>query len=108
MMNLSYLRLNINDELQKALYRYEELKKPHEIHQEPEPPMITVAVKLEESPCATKEESLIRKHFGSRTRSNGDEDIMDDLDEMIFHKKSGTSNAGMNEEERRKRHLISF
>jgi hypothetical protein len=47
MMNLSYLRLNINDELQKALYRYEELKKPHEIHQEPEPPMITVAVKLE-------------------------------------------------------------
>ncbi|KAJ3707056.1 hypothetical protein LUZ61_010761 [Rhynchospora tenuis] len=91
--------LNINDELQKALTKYDEIKKPHGIHQEPEPPMIPVAAEPEESPRATKEESLIRKPVGSRARSGGDEDIMDDLDEMIFGKKSGTSGAGTSEGE---------
>jgi GAT domain len=104
--------LNINDELQKALSRYEELKKPHGIHQEPEPPMIPVAAEPEDSPRATKEESLIRKPAGSITRSGGDEDIMDDLDEMIFGKKSGNSSAGTNEGEGKKKasddDLISF
>lgn len=104
--------LNINDELQKVLSRYEELKKPHGIHQEPEPPMIPVAAEPEESPRATKEESLIRKPAGSRARSGGDEDIMDDLDEMIFGKKSGTSSAGTNEGAGKKKtsddDLISF
>lgn len=103
--------LNINDELQKALSKYEELKKPQGIHQEPEPPMIPVAAEPEESPRATNEESLIRKPAGSRARSGGDEDIMDDLDEMIFGKKSGTSSAGTNEGDGKKKpddDLISF
>ncbi|XP_078162530.1 target of Myb protein 1 isoform X2 [Carex rostrata] len=95
--------LNINDELQKAISRYEELKKPHGIHQEPEPPMIPVAAEPEESPRAPKEESLVRKPAGSRGRSGGDEDIMDDLDEMIFGKKSGTSGSGTNEGEGKKK-----
>ena len=42
--------LNVNDEIQKALSKYEELRKPSMVQPEPEPAMIPVAVEPDESP----------------------------------------------------------
>ncbi|KAI3881652.1 hypothetical protein MKW92_018991 [Papaver armeniacum] len=88
--------LNINDEIQKVLSKYEELKKPSVAHAEAEPAMIPVAVEPDESHRLSKEDSLIRKSAGSRIPRGGEnDDMMDDLDEMIFGRKSGaTSEAG--------------
>lgn len=89
--------LNVNDEIQKVLSKYEELK-PSIVSSEPEPAMIPVAVEPEESPRHTKEDALIRKPAGSRVGSHGgsNDDMMDDLDEMIFGKKGsgGTTSEG--------------
>ncbi|KAL6008212.1 3'(2'),5'-bisphosphate nucleotidase/inositol-1,4-bisphosphate 1-phosphatase [Asimina triloba] len=82
--------LNVNDEIQKVLSKYEELKKPSSVSLEPEPAMIPVAVEPDGLPEAAKEESLIRKPAGSRSRS-GEDAMLDDLDEMIFGKKAGPS-----------------
>ncbi|OVA02859.1 VHS [Macleaya cordata] len=87
--------LNVNDEIQKVLSKYEELKKPSSVHTEPEPAMIPVAVEPDESPRISKEESLIRKSAGSRAPRGGEnDDMMDDLDEMIFGRKSGATSEG--------------
>ncbi|KAH7692872.1 Target of Myb protein 1 [Dioscorea alata] len=92
---LLFEALNVNDELQKALSKYEQLKKPPVVHSEPAPAMIPVAVEPEDSPQFGKEDALIRKSAGSRAKSGGDDDMMDDLDEMIFGKKQGgTSSQG--------------
>lgn len=92
---LLFEALNVNDELQKALSKYEQLKKPLVVQSEPAPAMIPVAVEPEDSPQFGKEDALIRKPAGSRARSSGDDDMMDDLDEMIFGKKQGdTSSQG--------------
>ncbi|KAI3905065.1 hypothetical protein MKX01_017311 [Papaver californicum] len=76
--------LNINGEIQKVLSKYEELNKPFVAHAEAEPAMVPVAVEPDE------------KSAGSRIPRGGEsDDMMDDLDEMIFGKKSGcTSEAG--------------
>ncbi|RVW59336.1 TOM1-like protein 1 [Vitis vinifera] len=58
---LLFEALNVNDEIQKVLSKYEELMKPSEVPHEPEPAMIPVAVEPEESPRYAKEDSLIRK-----------------------------------------------
>ncbi|KAL9253871.1 TOM1-like protein [Drosera capensis] len=43
---------NVNDEIQKALSKFEDLKTPPLVHREPEPAMIPVsAIDTEESPC---------------------------------------------------------
>ncbi|CAN1842021.1 TOM1-like protein 1 [Linum perenne] len=86
--------LNVNDEIQKALSKYEEMEKPLPVVPcEPQPAMIVDAI---ESPNQSKEEedALIRKPAGTRAGTrNGEggsnEDMMDDLDEMIFGKKGG-------------------
>lgn len=92
---LLFEALNVNDELQKAHSKYEQLKKPPVVQSEPAPAMIPVAVEPEDSPQFGKEDALIRKPAGSRARSTGDDDMMDDLDEMIFGKKQGdTSSQG--------------
>ncbi|KVI07554.1 TOM1-like protein 1 [Cynara cardunculus var. scolymus] len=83
--------LSVNDELQKALSKYEEMKKPNEVQREPEPAMIAVATEPDEPPQVAKEESLIRKPAGSRGNNSNNDEMMDDLDEMIFGKKSGGS-----------------
>lgn len=106
--------LNVNDEIQKVLSKYEELK-PSIVSSEPEPAMIPVAVEPEESPRHTKEDALIRKPAGSRVGSHGgsNDDMMDDLDEMIFGKKGGggtTSEGGQDPKKPQppKDDLISF
>ncbi|KAJ0968059.1 hypothetical protein J5N97_024976 [Dioscorea zingiberensis] len=101
--------LNLNDELQKTLSKYEQLKKPPVVQSEPEPAMIPVAVEPEDSPRISKEESLVRKPTGSRARSGEDDDMMNDLDEMIFgNKRGGTSEGRQQNKQNEKNDLIKF
>ncbi|KAG7980712.1 hypothetical protein I3843_05G197200 [Carya illinoinensis] len=96
---LLFEALNVNDEIQKVLSKYEELNKPSDVRVEPEPAMIPVAVEPDESPRYAKEDALIRKPAGSRGSGPGgsSDEVMDDLDEMIFGKKGGgTSDSGHN------------
>ena len=83
--------LSIHEELQKVLTKYEELKEPVHVEPEPEPAMIPVTVEPEESPRAvSKDDAHLKKSGGSGDRSGGD-DLLQDLDDMIFGKKGGTS-----------------
>ncbi|KAF5450696.1 hypothetical protein F2P56_031025 [Juglans regia] len=94
---LLFEALNVNDEIQKVLFKYEELNKPSDVRVEPEPAMIPVAVEPDESPRYAKEDALIRKPAGSRGSGPGgsNDEMIDDLDEMIFGKKGGgTSVSG--------------
>ncbi|KAJ0014969.1 hypothetical protein Pint_21060 [Pistacia integerrima] len=86
---LLFEALNVNDEIQKP-------------------------VEADESPRHTKEDALIRKPAGSRGGSHGasNDDMMDDLDEMIFGKKGGggASEGGHDSKKQQnpKDDLISF
>ncbi|KAM7463561.1 hypothetical protein LguiA_031682 [Lonicera macranthoides] len=108
---LLFEALSVNDEIQKVLTKYEDMKKPSVMTTEPEPAMIPVAVEPDESP-RVKEEALIRKPPGSQSGSRGgnNDDMMDDLDEMIFGKKGGrsSSEAGPATKKEQKDDLISF
>lgn len=82
---LLFEALNVNDEIQKVLSKYEELKKPtislSPLESQP-------FIELDESPHF-REDALIRKSASSRVGILSHDDMMDDLDEMIFGKKSG-------------------
>lgn len=102
----------MNDEIQKVLSKYEDMRKPLVVQQEPEPAMIPVAVEPDDSPRVGREEALIRKPSSARSGGNNDE-MMDDLDEMIFGKKAGgggTSESGQDSKKQQppKDDLISF
>ncbi|KAJ8451382.1 hypothetical protein Cgig2_017773 [Carnegiea gigantea] len=89
---LLFEALNVNDEIQKVLSKYEAMKPASIQPSAPEPALIPVAVEPEESPRAGKEDALIRKPAGSRGIQGGQHDeMMDDLDEMIFGKKLGAT-----------------
>lgn len=76
---------------------------------EPEPAMIPVAVEPEDSPRISREEALVRKPAGSRAKSGGDDDMMNDLDEMIFGNKQGnTSNDRQQNKQDDKNDLLTF
>lgn len=107
---LLFEALSVNDEIQKVLSKYEDVKKPSVMTMEPEPAMIPVAVEPDES-ARVKEEALIRKPPGSQSGSRGgNNDMMDDLDEMIFGKKGGgsSSEAGPATKKEQKDDLITF
>ncbi|KAA8541250.1 hypothetical protein F0562_025143 [Nyssa sinensis] len=55
-----------------------------------------IAVEPDDSPLIRKEDALVRKLAGSRGVSQGrnNDDMMDDLDEMIFGKKAGGTSEG--------------
>ncbi|GFY81819.1 target of Myb protein 1 [Actinidia rufa] len=114
---LLFEALNVNDEIQKVILKYEDLKKPLVVPQEPEPPMIPVAVEPDDSPRVGKEDALIRKPASSRAGAQvgNNDDMMDDLDEMIFGKKAADGGGGASEprQDSQKQHppkddLISF
>lgn len=110
---LLFEALNVNDELQKILSKYDEMKKPLAGPTEPEPAMIPVAVEPDDSPRHARDDALIRKPAGSRGGAHGgsNDDMMDDLDEMIFGKKGGgTSGGGQDSKKQQssKDDLISF
>ncbi|KAG6495016.1 TOM1-like protein 1 [Zingiber officinale] len=101
--------LNINDELQKVLSKYEELKKPPLVQSEPEPAMIPVAVEPEDSPRVSREDALVRKPVGSRTKSSSDDDALKNLDEMIFGTKGGSTSEDQDpKKKQQKDNLITF
>ncbi|WVZ57787.1 hypothetical protein U9M48_008129 [Paspalum notatum var. saurae] len=101
--------LSIHEELQKVLSKYEELKEPAHVELEPEPAMIPVTVEPEESPCAmSKDDGHVKKPGSSGDRSGGD-DLLQDLDDMIFGKKGGTSSQqGTTPRKDQKDDFISF
>ncbi|KAJ4953297.1 hypothetical protein NE237_030129 [Protea cynaroides] len=109
---LLFEALNVNDEILKVLSKYEELKMPSVVPLEPEPAMIPVAIEPDESPRLGKEDALIRKPASSRGVARvGEDDMMDDLDEMIFGKKSGGTSEGGQDPKKHsssKDDLISF
>ncbi|CAL5212740.1 unnamed protein product [Lathyrus oleraceus] len=93
--SLLFEALQVNDEIHKVLSKCEELKKrnkkPNVSPRKPEPDMlIPVAIEPDESPHF-REDALIRKQPNSKTGVQGlsHDDMMDDLDEMIFGKKGG-------------------
>ncbi|KAH9608905.1 hypothetical protein KSS87_013887 [Heliosperma pusillum] len=112
---LLFEALSINDEVQKALSKYEDMKTPSSmVASALEPAMIPVAVEPEESPRAGKEDALVRKSGGGgrgTSQEGHHDDMMDDLDEMIFGK-SGTTSSGGGVEPKKpdtaKDDLISF
>ncbi|KAG5224366.1 TOM1 protein [Salix suchowensis] len=87
--------LKVNDEIQKVLSKYEELKTPSVVPAVPEPALIPVAVEPD-SPIHAKEDALIRKPAGQQggTPGGSNDDLMDDLDEMIFGEKGGSASEG--------------
>ncbi|KAF7836566.1 TOM1-like protein 1 [Senna tora] len=111
---LLFEALNVNDEIQKVLSKFEELNKPSAPPPEHEPAMIPVAVEPDESPRNTKEDALVRKPASSRAAVHGgnNDDMMDDLDEMIFGKKGGDASSYGNQDPKKqqpsKDDLISF
>ncbi|RWW83672.1 hypothetical protein BHE74_00007807, partial [Ensete ventricosum] len=92
--------LNVNDELQRVLSKYEELKKPPVVPSEPTPNMIPIVVEPEESPRAGSEDALIRKPAGSRTKQDRYGNILYDLDETIFGMENGSTSE--NQEPKKK------
>ncbi|KAF3792932.1 TOM1-like protein 2 [Nymphaea thermarum] len=104
--DLLFEALNVNDEIQKVLSKFEELKKPSAPPAIPEPATIPISVEPVDSVLAGKEESLIRKPAGSHERRSEDNDLMHDLDEMIFGK-GGTSSHSQKKQEQ-KDDLITF
>ncbi|KAI5657395.1 hypothetical protein M9H77_26188 [Catharanthus roseus] len=108
---LLFEALNVNDEIQKVLTKFEDMKKPSEVPREPEPAMIPVAVEPDDSPRIGREDALIRKPAGSQTgvQAGNNDEMMDDLDEMIFGKKAGgSSEAAHDTKKTTKDDLISF
>lgn len=101
----------MNDELQKVLSKYDELKKPPVVVSEPEPAMVPVAAEPEESPRPSSVDALVRKPTGSRTKSGGDEDILNDLDDMIFGKKGSSTSEDQDpkkKQQQQKDDLITY
>lgn len=87
--------LSVHDELEKVLSKYKELKEPVVAEPEAEPAMIPVTVEPENS----------HGPVGKRAGSGADE-LLQDLDDMIFGKKGGTSSQQDRKEQ--KDDFISF
>ncbi|KAH9318313.1 hypothetical protein KI387_020082 [Taxus chinensis] len=91
-----YEALNVNDEIQLVLSKYEEMikaLKPEPAHVS-EPASIPVVVEEEDPSGAAHEEALIRNHNPKSSSSNPryvEDDAMADLDDMIFGRKNGKS-----------------
>nr|GMC62389.1 TOM1-like protein 2 [Ipomoea batatas] len=88
---LLFEALNVNDELQKALSKYEDMMKPAAALSATAQAPAPVATEPSEYPHAGKEEALIEKPAGSHSKIRGENksDISDDL-EMVFCRKSGS------------------
>lgn len=92
---LLYEALNVNDEIQTVLCKYEQMlkaSKPECAHVS-EPASIPVHVE-EDSPRGGHEEALVRNHFPKSSNAHlrhGEDAAMADLDDMIFGKTSGKS-----------------
>ncbi|KAG6429410.1 hypothetical protein SASPL_107461 [Salvia splendens] len=90
---LLFEALNVNDEIQKVLSKYEDMKKPVVTPQKPpQPNLVPVAVEPDDFPGAEEEEALIRKQHNDQSGARGrSTNLMDDLDNKIFANTSGNS-----------------
>ncbi|GFQ02198.1 tom1-like protein 2 [Phtheirospermum japonicum] len=104
---LLFEALSVNDEIQNVVSKYEEMKKPLVVPQEPEPAMIPVAIEPDDSPRGgggkeeEEEEVLIRKPTNARNgfhggnnytnNNNNNENAMDGHDGNIFGSTSDTT-----------------
>lgn len=92
---LLFEALNVNDELQKALSKYESVMKPAAAlsvtAQAPALAVLPVATEPNDYPHAGKEEAMIGKPLGSNSGIHGESrsDKANDL-EMVFCRKSGS------------------
>ncbi|KAH6809760.1 Target of Myb protein 1 [Perilla frutescens var. frutescens] len=86
---LLFEALNVNDEIQKVVSKYEDLKKAVMVPQEPQPVLLPVSIE----PDDEGQEALIRKQHNSQSGARGrnSDDVMDDLDNMIFGNASSSS-----------------
>ncbi|XP_057774088.1 TOM1-like protein 1 [Salvia miltiorrhiza] len=92
---LLFEALHVNDEIQKVLSKYEDMKKSL-VPQEPQP----VAVEPDDLAGAEEEEALIRKQHNDRSGVRGrSSNLMDDLDNMIFGKTSSSSSEAPKEKQ---------
>jgi hypothetical protein len=106
---LLFEALSVNDEIQKVISKYEEMKKPTAPAHAEQPVVIPIATEHEDSGFVGNEEALVRKPAASRGMSGGDDDILDDLDEMIFGKKGGSSSQEVpKKQDPKKDDLINF
>lgn len=106
---LLFEALSVNDEIQKVVSKYEEMKKPAAPAHTEQPVVIPIATEHEDSGFVGNEDALVRKPAASRAMSGGDDDILDDLDEMIFGKKGGSSSQeGPKKQDPKKDDLINF
>ncbi|KAK1351407.1 GAT domain-containing protein [Heracleum sosnowskyi] len=109
---LLFEALSINDEIQKVLSKFGDMKANTIVPTVPRHDMIPITVEPDETPREGKEDSLIRKPSSSSggTQVKNNDDEMDDLDEMIFGKKTdGTSETGhATKKESTKDDLINF
>lgn len=106
---LLFEALSVNDEIQKVVSKYEEMKKPVAPAHTEQPVVIPIATEHEDSGFVGNEDALVRKPAASRAMSGGDDDILDDLDEMIFGKKGGSSSQeGPKKQDPKKDDLINF
>uniref|UniRef100_A0ACD5YS70 Uncharacterized protein n=2 Tax=Avena sativa TaxID=4498 RepID=A0ACD5YS70_AVESA len=107
---LLFEALSVNDEIQKMLSKYEEMKKPTAPTHTEQPVVIPIATEHEDPGFVGNEDALVRKPAASRAMSGGDDDILDDLDEMIFGKKGGGSSSqeGPKRQDPKKDDLINF
>lgn len=107
--------LNINDDIEKVVSKYEEMmmkKKNHGV--EAEMGMAPIAIEGDdESGHFTEVKALVRKGGGSRSgvQRGSQDEMLDDLDEMIFGKKGMDGFLGgqyPNKQQSSKDDLISF
>lgn len=93
---LLFEALNVNDEIQKVLSKYEDMKKPVVAPQESQPVLRPVAVEPDDLAGTEEEEALIRKQHNGQSEVRGtgrSSNLMDDLDNMIFRKTSSSSSS---------------
>uniref|UniRef100_M8BCK7 TOM1-like protein 2 n=1 Tax=Aegilops tauschii TaxID=37682 RepID=M8BCK7_AEGTA len=106
---LLFEALSVNDEVLKVLSKYEEMKKPMASARAEQPVVIPIATEHEDSVTVGNEDALVRKPAAARAMSGGDDDILDDLDEMIFGKKGGSSSQDVSKrQDPKKDDLINF
>ncbi|KAJ6763293.1 TOM1-LIKE PROTEIN 1 [Salix purpurea] len=106
--------LNVNDEIQKVLSKYEELKTPIAGSSLYSNLAFDSSLSLSpDSPIHAKEDALIRKPASQQggTAGGSNDDLMDDLDEMIFGKKGGSASKGAQDPKKdqlSKDYLVTF
>ncbi|KAL1550621.1 3'(2'),5'-bisphosphate nucleotidase/inositol-1,4-bisphosphate 1-phosphatase [Salvia divinorum] len=97
---LLFEALNVNDEIQKVLSKYEDMKKPVVTPQKPQPNLMPVAVEPDDFAGAEEEEALTRKQHNDQSGACGrSSNLMDDLDKKVFGKSSGSSSEAPKEKQ---------